>query len=193
MPLSDDQFCPVCKIENFPGATNCAFCNAPLGPGRREEALPQLPEAASQPHERGRRRLLLFAEGSKYPLQISGNRAVILGRNLEKGIGPQGETILDLSPFEALERGVSRRHAVLTPVEDGYEIYDMGSTNGSWLNQTRMLPGRRYRLSGESEVRLGRMVLRMVVRVPSGHTGTGPFSINTGPFLRPATGSFSGN
>lgn len=191
MALSEDQFCPVCKIENFPNATHCAFCNAPLGPGHREETFPQLPEAASQPRERGRRRLLLFVDNHHRPLQVDDNRPVILGRNLEKSVGPQGETILDLTPFDALDRGVSRRHAVLIPVEDGYEISDMGSTNGSWLNQNRMLPGRMYRVEGECELRLGGLVLRLVLR-RSGEQ-TAPFLRQTGPFLRPVTGPVAGD
>jgi predicted component of type VI protein secretion system len=33
---------------------------------------------------------------------------------------------------------VSRRHAVVRPVEGGIEIQDLGSTNGTWVNERRV-------------------------------------------------------
>jgi pSer/pThr/pTyr-binding forkhead associated (FHA) protein len=33
---------------------------------------------------------------------------------------------------------VSRRHAVVRPVEGGIEIQDLGSTNGTWVNERRI-------------------------------------------------------
>jgi hypothetical protein len=193
MDSSGGSFCPVCKIENLSNARYCAFCNAPLdadkGVAPGSPILSELPALASGSSEPARLRLLLFMPGINRPIQVDGSREIILGRNLEKGSGPQGEPIVDLTPYEALDNGVSRQHVLVRPVEDGYEIRDMGSTNGTWLNQTRILPGRHYRLDGESEIRLGRMVLRMVVRIATGQTspfGTSP--LGTSPF---STGSFA--
>lgn len=33
---------------------------------------------------------------------------------------------------------VSRRHAVIRPVQEGLEIQDLGSTNGTWVNDRRV-------------------------------------------------------
>jgi pSer/pThr/pTyr-binding forkhead associated (FHA) protein len=115
---------------------------------------------------------LLFVPGFDRPIPIEGDQSVILGRNLENNSGPQGEVIFDLSPFEALDSGVSRRHALVRPVDDGFEICDMGSTNGTWLDQTRILPGQPYRLKDASEIRLGRMVVHLVVRVSRRRTSS---------------------
>jgi hypothetical protein len=165
-----DLFCPVCKIENLPGALICAFCNAPLNLEGRFKP-PQVVEEIENPDPvHTKKRLLVFVPGFNRPIQLDGNRTVILGRNLEKNCGPDGESILDLTPFEALDRGVSRQHVLVRPVEDGFEIYDLGSTNGTWLNHNRILPGRTYPLDTESEIQLGRMVLRIIVGVASGKT-----------------------
>jgi hypothetical protein len=167
MDRSDDLFCPVCKIENLPGALMCAFCGAPMA----DQAI-QAAAGVERPVSAGvGKRILVFIPGFNRPIQLEANRTVILGRNMEKNCGPEGETILDLTPFEALDRGVSRQHVLVRPVEDGFEICDLGSTNGTWLNRDRILPGRAYPLDAESEIQLGRMVLRMIVGVASGKTG----------------------
>jgi pSer/pThr/pTyr-binding forkhead associated (FHA) protein len=42
---------------------------------------------------------------------------------------------------------------------DGYEILDMGSTNGTWLNQYLLLPDKPYPLKSGTQIRLGRLSL----------------------------------
>jgi signal transduction histidine kinase len=51
-------------------------------------------------------------------------------------IGTSAETgsRIDLSPFGAREAGVSRRHVRLEPEADGLRIVDLGSTNGTRVN-----------------------------------------------------------
>jgi hypothetical protein len=48
-------------------------------------------------------------------------------------IGRGAEADLQLT-----DTGVSRRHAELRPVDDGLEVHDLGSTNGTWLNGRRV-------------------------------------------------------
>ena len=156
-------FCPNCNIENPPGSRVCAFCAHLLEEEGRPATCLDTPVDSNC-------RLLLFVPGVEKPLQIDAGRTIILGRDLDQAQGGQGEVILDLSPFQALESGVSRRHALVRPVENGFELSDMGSTNGTWLNQSRIVPGQGYRLSGNSEIHLGRMLLYLVVRDPRGAT-----------------------
>lgn len=69
---------------------------------------------------------------------------------------------LDLSPFGGQIAGVSRKHANLIKREDGLYIEDLGSTNGSSLNQIPIEPDRLYPLRDGDEIELGR--LRIVMR-----------------------------
>lgn len=69
---------------------------------------------------------------------------------------------LDLAPYNAQEYGVSRRHAILLPTDEGLCVIDLDSTNGTWLNGTWLKPGQRYRLRSGDRVEFGSM--KLVVR-----------------------------
>lgn len=70
---------------------------------------------------------------------------------------------LDLAPFGAQSMGVSRRHAILLPHDDGLSLIDLDSTNGTWINGVYLQPGQKYRLRAGDRVEFGR--LRLVIRV----------------------------
>src|SRR5688500_18722980 len=53
---------------------------------------------------------------------------------VEIGTSPESTSSIDLSPFGAREGGVSRRHVRLEPDADGLRIIDLGSTNGTRVN-----------------------------------------------------------
>ncbi len=60
----------------------------------------------------------------------------LAGRRLEVGSGlvlgrEQADVVID-------DPGVSRRHAVIRPVQDGLEIEDLDSLNGTWVNGRRI-------------------------------------------------------
>lgn len=46
----------------------------------------------------------------------------------------QPEAVVDLTPYHANEHGVSRRHAEIVRKESGLWVRDLGSRNGSQLN-----------------------------------------------------------
>lgn len=52
-------------------------------------------------------------------------------------------------------KNVSRYHAQLRWVESGWLVYDLNSTNGTWLDQRRLSQGAPGLLSGGSRLRLG--------------------------------------
>jgi hypothetical protein len=70
---------------------------------------------------------------------------------------------LDLSPYDAQNHGVSRRHAIMLPSDDGLCLIDLDSTNGTWINGVYLQPGQKYPLRNGDRVEFGR--LRLVVRV----------------------------
>jgi pSer/pThr/pTyr-binding forkhead associated (FHA) protein len=85
--------------------------------------------------------------------------SLVVGR-ADPGVDEQPD--LDLSPHQAAEQGVSRRHAELIPTEEALYLVDMDSTNGTWLNGSYLKPGQRRMLSLGDRVELG--LLGLVVR-----------------------------
>jgi pSer/pThr/pTyr-binding forkhead associated (FHA) protein len=49
-------------------------------------------------------------------------------------------------------------------VKDGCEIINLDSTNGTWLNELRLVPNKPYPLTSGAQIRLGRMHLFTIYR-----------------------------
>ena len=64
----------------------------------------------------------------------------------------------DLTRYEALEKGVSRLHAVIERHEDTLTIMDLGSTNGTYVNGRRLAPDEPRILRDGDEIRLGLLI-----------------------------------
>jgi hypothetical protein len=79
---------------------------------------------------------------------------------------------LDFAPFGAVRYGVSRRHALIRPGDQMLYLIDQNSTNGTWVNGQRLLPGRDFPLTDGDVIELGalRMTLR-IVQYPNEHEG----------------------
>ena len=56
-------------------------------------------------------------------------------------------------------QGISRKHIILLSENDSYFIVDQGSTNGSYVNEERLVPGRKVEFTSFFPVRLGHDVL----------------------------------
>lgn len=65
------------------------------------------------------------------PLELCGD--VFVGR-VADGIRPD----LELTPYGAVEMGVSRQHALLRPTPSKLLIHDLGSANGTYLNAKKL-------------------------------------------------------
>jgi pSer/pThr/pTyr-binding forkhead associated (FHA) protein len=81
--------------------------------------------------------------GSRYALE---QETTTLGRH------PDSDIFLD-------DITVSRRHAVVTRLDDGYEVKDAGSLNGTYVNHERVETAR---LMQFNELQIGRFVLTFV-------------------------------
>ncbi|MEL6307592.1 MAG: FHA domain-containing protein [Chloroflexota bacterium] len=66
---------------------------------------------------------------------------------------------VDLERFFAHQRGVSRRHARIKLREMRMTVEDLGSTNGTYLNNERLESNTEYPLSEKDELRLGFLTL----------------------------------
>lgn len=103
-----------------------------------------------QPH-------LVLHFGTQYPsLLLDLRTRTILGR----GQNPE-EFVLDLSVFDAFALGVSRRHALLYMKNNQIFIEDLGSVEGTWLNDQWLIPFKSYPVTRTSVLRLGRLTVKL--------------------------------
>ena len=65
---------------------------------------------------------------------------------------------IDLAEFKALDKGVSRRHAVFVRYQSKLHILDLGSINGSFINGKRLKPDIPYLINSGDELGLGDLV-----------------------------------
>jgi hypothetical protein len=160
-----DKFCPVCKKRNDREAMVCMYCGALLdrfpadGGGTTRNAEGQIAgsegsgkwplDEAMAPFGG----IAFYVNNTSSPAFISHDQEFIVGRK----VGPTTENILDLSKLGAYLLGLSRRHAKIRKTREGYEVIDLASTNGTWLNEQRLLPHQPYPLASGSQLRMGRM------------------------------------
>lgn len=78
---------------------------------------------------------------------------LFLGRKVDDTSDP----VIDLIPFGAFQSGVSRRHASVIRTNDGFDIMDLNSTNGTFVNGDRLVSSKRHPLISGSELTLGRL------------------------------------
>jgi len=62
---------------------------------------------------------------------------------------------VDLTFEDRIERGVSRRHCQISSWRGQYEITDLGSSNGTWINGTRLDVQEKHQLQIGDEISLG--------------------------------------
>jgi len=174
MPVSEN-ICPVCKNNNEIEAIVCSNCGAVLedpfrDPGARtksnisaltpENIKDWSIEDMAIPPDSG---LAVYVEGNFNPSYISMKAEFVIGRKTGNTSGVS-EALFDLSPLGGYGHGISRRHAVIRRTELGYDVLDLGSVNGTWLDNERLIPHRPYPLDNGSHLRLGSMRLFVLYR-----------------------------
>ncbi len=103
--------------------------------------------------------LRIEVEGGSAPIIIKPkNEDMILGRrDPTTGATPE----VDLTTFAGYRMGVSRRHASLALENNQIGLWDLGSSNGTYLNGNKLTPHQPSPVRDGDEVRLGQMVLRL--------------------------------
>lgn len=110
------------------------------------------------PSEMRRDTIVTFVEGFREPITVMVQPQVTLGRQNPNATARQH---LDLEPYEAFDRGVSRVHATLRRSGDFFEVEDMNSANGTYINGMPINPGIFHALKNGDELRLGNLRLRL--------------------------------
>lgn len=105
--------------------------------------------------------LILDIRDAAEPIRINPGPRVVFGRS---DTSSSVEPDVDLAPYGALEKGVSRQHAIIEMAEDTLMLMDVGSSNGTFLNGQRLNPNQPRVLRDGDEVRLGKLVTRVFFR-----------------------------
>lgn len=69
--------------------------------------------------------------------------------------GQEAELGLDLAPYQAVARGVSRQHAIIRYQDSALFVADRQSVSGTRLNGLTLAPDRDYRLREGDEIQIG--------------------------------------
>jgi len=97
--------------------------------------------------------IAFFFVDESLPFELRIDSEFVIGRKTDDS----PERMVDLVNYDAFGHGVSRRHAKIRRTQTGYEIIDLESTNGTWINEQRLAPNKPYALTSGSMIRLGRM------------------------------------
>jgi hypothetical protein len=92
-------------------------------------------------------------------LPLADRTEFTLGRTTE------GQPIMpdvDLSPFNAYANGVSRLHAVLKCINKHTIIMDLGSSNGTYVNGSRVTPNMEHPVAHGDIVYLGKLKIQVL-------------------------------
>jgi pSer/pThr/pTyr-binding forkhead associated (FHA) protein len=156
------MICPDCGYTNPVGALLCANCGEDLYDSLLElVATRQLTDReTAELKERDEnvmtRPIVLYITREDPPISLERRADLVLGRN-EGNVSAD----LDLTPYGANDKGVSRHHARLNGIGQPPTLMDLDSYNGTFINGERLTPGRSYTLKSSDEIRLGRLTLRI--------------------------------
>ncbi|NPV67631.1 MAG: FHA domain-containing protein [Anaerolineae bacterium] len=175
-------FCENCGTS----LENTAAAGATRSFGETDVAVSEPIISAGSDHFPAGSQLRFEIEGAPEPLIIRPGQQVIFGRR-DPATGAMPD--VDLTPYAGYRMGVSRRHAALRLTDDEHlDVWDLGSSNGSFLNGQRLNPHQPYRLRDGDRLRLGQMVIRIIFQPPPGVLGELPnHSADTTPEEPPQT------
>jgi hypothetical protein len=160
--------CPNCNRDLEDSVLICTFCGAllvndteynatrSLGDTDFEEGIPKWGTARFS----SRMNLVINLRESNGSFVFDADQItelVIGRRDVDSGVAPA----LDLHPFSAAEKGVSRRHASIIRRDGALNIVDKGSPNGTFLNGQRLIPNQPRILRDGDDIRLGHLVLHV--------------------------------
>ena len=166
------KICHICNNENAYTALVCSNCGAMLeeNPTRKVSITETTSGQSSAPAENvesfidvaliPEEGVGIYVAGAFKPYYLHIYKELIIGRPTDAAL----ESILDLTDLDAANMGVSRRHAMIRRTDSGFEVVDLSSRNGTWLNAERLVPNKSYPFASGSQLRLGRLRLFVIYR-----------------------------
>jgi DNA-binding response OmpR family regulator len=101
-------------------------------------------------------------------LKVQIENQIIIGRYDKTS---QSQPDIDLGGYGAEEKGVSRRHLAIRADDEQLVVIDLGSGNGTLLNNNRLDPNVPYPVKNEDKLQLGLMQLDLHVIISPKGTG----------------------
>jgi pSer/pThr/pTyr-binding forkhead associated (FHA) protein len=159
MVNSGIRICPSCDRDNLPDAALCVYCGAALG--TTTVIVPDKPLGVTRTNYLSQiirlhdDALILLIATQDQPVVLKGDGKFSIGRPIENEYPPT----LDMTRYGGHMLGVSRRHATIQRTADGYMIEDLGSANGTFINEKRIPAHQPYTLRNGDLIRLGQLIL----------------------------------
>ncbi len=164
--------CPNCQHKEMSGAIYCSECGAQLIDMTitthkifTAETRQAFKDSTGQvqpipPPESLQSWISLNMIESGQILPLADRTEFTLGRSAEaQPIVPD----VDLTPYNAYANGVSRLHAVLKLIQDQIIIMDLGSSNGTYLNGTRLIPYVEMPVVHGDVIYLGKLKMQLLI------------------------------
>jgi uncharacterized OB-fold protein len=184
--------CANCGHQNRPGALVCANCfelltNSPTTVPTRhipQEALAQmkLNTVDTWNEEKGAYQGVqpgtsVFQPNMLAALRFKGSAADTLTLRLTRqplftlGRADPTQSLkpdLDMTPYAGQQLGVSRQHAIIELKGTGVYLTDLRSSNGTFLNDTRLAPHEPHQVRDGDTIRLGQLEMRLFFQIQQG-------------------------
>lgn len=158
------RVCPHCKYNNYEGVLFCDDCGQSLAgiPSTATKALEIAVDSSDGKNTWGTSRfdenyaiVMHFRDSGLDPVVIMPHEEITMGRH-----DATSTTVptLDLTPYGAYERGVSRMHALVRRGDGLLNLIDLGSVNGTYLNGQRLIPNQPRVLRDGDEIKFSKLV-----------------------------------
>ncbi|MDH5508497.1 MAG: FHA domain-containing protein [Anaerolineae bacterium] len=165
--------CPNCHHSEIEGSLFCSECGTSLitQDGLSTAAIPggavRLADEKNIAPPKPPPSVAVDADASLHIVR-TGQILPLIGRE-EYTIGrvSEGQSILpdiDLTPYEAFTLGVSRLHATLKITNDALSIIDLGSSNGTRVNNLKITPHKEHSVNHGDIIALGQLKIQALVR-----------------------------
>ncbi|MFC1976179.1 protein kinase [Chloroflexota bacterium] len=121
-----------------------------------ERELSQMPPSEAAKPQEQKVRLTVTPGGQE--ILASGQSELIIGRAYKDKVPD-----IDLGPYGGSKAGVSRRHSRMVCQKGEWSVEDLGSTNGTFVNGTKITPRQMVALKDDDLIRCGQIEMHFGV------------------------------
>ncbi|MCE1246579.1 MAG: FHA domain-containing protein [Firmicutes bacterium] len=158
-PSAGDIVCPSCGAENPSGSKFCDDCGASLEAATAPAA--QAPVYSAPPVVQQQAPAVVYpkliADGTNVEFILDKDIITMGRQSPADGIFPD----VDLTDLDK-EAYISRRHARILKRDEGFIFEDLGSSNGSFINNVRVTQGVQQFINNGDKLRLGKTALTLI-------------------------------